>query len=162
MIDICPCGSNKQYSACCEPFILASKSPDSAEQLMRSRYTAYTHGLVDYIAQTMRGKALLGYDRASAKVWSMSVVWLNLEVINFYSENENTAFVEFSAIFLQKNNKLQEIHELSEFKLVDGSWYYVDGKQMTALNKHTNRLVPVNTPCPCGSGRKFKSCHMRR
>lgn len=162
MINNCPCGSQIQYSECCEPFLINKRFPVSAEQLMRSRYTAYTQALVDYIAQTMRGKAALGFDKVSAKTWASSVIWLNLDVINSYSNDAGTAFVEFSAIFLQKNNKLQEIHELSEFKFINGNWYYVDGKNLPARNKLTDRVVPVNTLCPCDSGRKFKSCHMRR
>ena len=162
MISNCPCGSKKKYEACCQPFIIGKEFPNSSEQLMRSRYTAYTQGLVDYIAQTMRGKVAIGYDKVSARAWATSVVWLKLDVIKSYSADKETAFVEFSALFLAKNNKLQEIHELSKFKLVDGRWYYVDGEQLSTRHKHTTRTVPVNSPCPCGSGRKFKSCHMSR
>ena len=42
MADSCPCGSEKSYSQCCEPFLSDMAQPDTAESLMRSRYTAYT------------------------------------------------------------------------------------------------------------------------
>ncbi|MDR1126989.1 MAG: SEC-C domain-containing protein, partial [Treponema sp.] len=48
----CPCGSGKQYTDCCEPFILGVQKPLTAEALMRSRYTAYTVHAVDYIVST--------------------------------------------------------------------------------------------------------------
>lgn len=38
---LCPCGSHKAYSQCCELFITHSQSPQTAEQLMRSRFTAF-------------------------------------------------------------------------------------------------------------------------
>jgi len=45
----CPCGSDLQYNDCCLPVIQGERTPATAEELMRARYTAYTqvemHGL---------------------------------------------------------------------------------------------------------------------
>lgn len=38
----CPCQSGKPYTECCQPFHLKTAFPETAEQLMRSRYAAYT------------------------------------------------------------------------------------------------------------------------
>jgi len=45
----CPCCSNRSFSECCEPFLVGKKIPGTPEELMRSRYSAYATGLVDYI-----------------------------------------------------------------------------------------------------------------
>ena len=45
----CPCGSGEPYSRCCRPFHLRLAEPPTAEQLMRSRYSAYAKGLDAYL-----------------------------------------------------------------------------------------------------------------
>ena len=49
---LCPCQSGKLYAHCCEPFHLAQAIPTTAEQLMRSRYAAYTLVNIPYIVTT--------------------------------------------------------------------------------------------------------------
>ncbi|BBD09151.1 SEC-C motif domain-containing protein [Desulfovibrio ferrophilus] len=48
----CPCGSGKEYTACCEPIINGTPAP-TAEALMRSRYSAYVVGNIDYIQTSL-------------------------------------------------------------------------------------------------------------
>lgn len=50
----CECGSKVAYEECCGPYHAGAKLPETAEKLMRSRYTAYCRGhntpaLVDYM-----------------------------------------------------------------------------------------------------------------
>lgn len=161
MIKNCYCGSGIEYFSCCGKFISGDCAPNTPEQLMRSRYSAYAQGIIDYIAATMSGTALDGFDNVSSKKWADSVIWLGLNVINAYNQSDDHGFVEFSAKFLQKNNKLQEIHELSEFIIQDGKWMYIDGKHLPTTAEYANKIVPRNQSCPCGSGRKFKSCHLK-
>ncbi|NDE82074.1 MAG: zinc chelation protein SecC, partial [Chlamydiia bacterium] len=47
----CPCGTGNSYKLCCEPFH-QGQLPDSALQLMRSRYSAYALCLPAYIIST--------------------------------------------------------------------------------------------------------------
>ena len=121
----CPCGSEAPYQACCAPFINGSQWAATPEQLMRSRYTAYTEANVNYIADTMRSPASDNYDKNDARSWAKRVKWIGLEVIQHYQEGE-TGFVEFIATF-KDSGKLQRIHELSTFKFIAGRWYYTDG-----------------------------------
>jgi SEC-C motif domain protein len=146
----CPCGSGKNYAQCCQPFHQDDKKPTTPEALMRSRYSAYAQANISYIEETMRGKALTGFDSTDAHAWASSVAWLGLRVIrSFLSKTPDVGYVEFVARF-QKDNQICFIHELSEFHLVDGCWYYVDGKQQPTPTR--------NSLCPCGSGQKFKRC----
>ena len=48
-MDSCPCGSGNDYKSCCEPIIQGKKAAETAEQLMRARYTAHVKVDVDFI-----------------------------------------------------------------------------------------------------------------
>lgn len=48
----CYCCSSKPFKECCEPFITGVKYPNSAEQLMRSRFSAYATAHYHYILET--------------------------------------------------------------------------------------------------------------
>jgi SEC-C motif-containing protein len=121
----CPCGSNKRYLECCGAYLLKKSIPNTPEALMRSRYTAYVEGNIDYIRRTMRGAALLNFNKHEAK---KKVEWRGLEIINADLEPENPAigYVEFKAKY-EKDKQELWLHEKSEFHLIDGRWYYVDG-----------------------------------
>ena len=49
---ICPCGSGREYSACCEPIIKGTSLAATAEELMRARYSAYEKHEIDFIVDT--------------------------------------------------------------------------------------------------------------
>lgn len=48
---LCPCGSGQKYKKCCRRYHQGARAPD-ALSLMRSRYSAYAAGAVDYIIDT--------------------------------------------------------------------------------------------------------------
>ncbi len=48
----CPCGSGVAYDACCGPLHHGGRQASTAVELMRSRYSAYTLGLADYVFRT--------------------------------------------------------------------------------------------------------------
>lgn len=147
----CLCGSQQTYAKCCSDFHQEIKSPDTAEQLMRSRYSAYAQNNMHYIENTMMGKALSGFSLDKATRSAAFTQWLGLEVINSYLDknNPNHAFVEFRALYAHAGKHIV-MHELSEFKRVDGKWFYIDGQMQKSSR---------NDPCPCHSGKKFKKCH---
>lgn len=152
----CPCDSNKIYFSCCEPYITGKQNPDSPEALMRSRYTAYTMANIDYIKETMRGKALIGFQELESKRWAKRVHWIKLDVINSTIETPSKGYVEFEASFVD-GSRLKSIHEKSEFICEEGRWYYIDGMHLSTT--HPDKMISRNTNCPCGSQRKFKNCH---
>jgi len=123
----CPCGSSRSYLECCGPFLEGKALPKSPEELMRSRYSAFTKGDTLYLEQTMTGKALERFDAKETKGWALSVQWLGLTIVKAPAHEGNIGWVEFIARF-KSEGKEYKIHELSEFHKVDGKWYYVDGK----------------------------------
>ena len=147
----CPCGSKKSYQQCCAVFHNRASNPNSAEELMRSRYSAFALNKLEYIKNTMTGKAAQGFIAEPEEQSQNSTQWLGLDVIKSYSykKNPNHAFVEFRALYTFEGTT-SVLHELSEFTKIDGRWFYTSGE-----TKKTSR----NDPCPCHSGRKLKRCH---
>ena len=45
----CPCGSGNAYTDCCRLIISGERSAETAEQLMRARYSAYTTAATDFL-----------------------------------------------------------------------------------------------------------------
>lgn len=143
----CPCGSNQSYDRCCSRFIENGELPNTPEELMRSRYTAYASANIDYIEKTMCDKAAVGFNAEQAKQWATHSEWLGLTVKQSSMDGDK-GFVEFFARHTI-GKQAQHIHELSEFHKIDEQWFYVDGEQPK---------IQRNDLCPCGSGKKYKKC----
>jgi SEC-C motif-containing protein len=92
---------------------------------MRSRYTAYSQGNIDYIVHTMTGPAAEGFDPEETRKWAKSVRWVKLEVISA-SMNGDEGEVSFKAYYAKKN-KPYVLAEKSQFKQIKGEWKYVTG-----------------------------------
>ncbi len=156
----CPCGTTEELANCCEPYVKGEKNAPTAEALMRSRYTSYTMEAVDYIVDTHHADSREDVDRDAALHWAQAATWQGLQIIETEKggEDDDEGVVEFIARFgLQ--GKSQVHHERSNFKKVDGKWYYVDGemtKQKPIVRE--GKKVGRNEPCSCGSGKKYKKC----
>lgn len=134
--DLCPCGSKKAFSDCCGRFLDGGEKPRTPEQLMRSRYTAYTLGdRGDYLVSTWLTAVELGYTAADFnKETEQKIQWQKLEIIKS-SQKGNLGQVEFKAYYTQTDKKDAGAastgtfllhHEKSLFKRMDGVWYYVE------------------------------------
>ncbi len=170
----CPCGSDTAYETCCGPY-LAGKPPETAEKLMRSRYTAYTRADVEYIRKTMVPEARKDFDVESTKQWAVGSKWKGLKIVDTRKggPEDSTGVVEFVATYEIKGNGIDH-HEVATFRRTkEGQWLFVDGeahehkegeghkhhdapKQVTV--KRETPKVGRNDACPCGSGKKFKKC----
>ena len=128
MQHLCPCGSDFPYSNCCEPIINASKVASTAQQLMRSRYAAFTTANVDYLMRSHSAKTRPIGERKSIERWAKSVQWMGLVILNTEAgeANDETGTVEFKAMYIEKG-KLQQIHEKSLFRKENHQWLYVSG-----------------------------------
>ena len=75
----CPCGSGDALGECCGRYHAGMAAP-SAELLMRSRYSAYVLGLVDYLRATTLPTQQDELDVEGMRRWSLESTWLGLEV----------------------------------------------------------------------------------
>jgi SEC-C motif-containing protein len=99
----------------------------TAEDLMRSRYTAFTMANGDYLIESHHKTTQKPKDKKSIIKWAKSVKWLKLEVLYTErgGENENEGIVEFKAVFLE-GLRPNSIEEKSRFLKEDGVWFYVE------------------------------------
>ncbi len=78
----CPCGSDSTYENCCAPLIKGTRTAETAEQLMRSRYSAYTESEIEYLINTTHPDQKDGMDEKSIRKWSQNATWHRLEIIH--------------------------------------------------------------------------------
>lgn len=156
----CPCGSEKKFTDCCEPFINGEKTPATAEELLRSRYSAFTISNVAYIVNTTSPNQRNQMSEDAIKKWADDSEWKKLEIIDIKngSADAQETQIEFIAHYVLKDMK-QHHHEIATFKKYDGKWLFEDGK--TVSHEQFKRETPKvgrNDPCSCGSGKKYKKC----
>ncbi len=118
----CPCFSGKKYNECCQKFHSGTQ-PNSALELMRSRYAAYAMQNSDYIMETTDpdGPQFL----ANSELWKAQIeefakmtTFKGLEIV----DAEETV-VHFRAI-LERENHDMSFEERSLFKKRNGKWLY--------------------------------------
>ena len=121
----CPCGSEQPYTDCCKiwhaGFAEGAYAPDP-EALMRSRYSAYVVGLIDYLLATWHPSTSPG------DLELPPLKWLGLEVRHAEASGD-AGVVEFVAR-CRVNGRAQRMHETSRFVRQDGRWFYIDGQMM--------------------------------
>lgn len=156
----CPCGSETQLENCCLPLIQGKKKPTTAEDLLRSRYTAFTRGDVDYILETHHSKTKADVKREEIEEWSKSSEWLGLRVVQKEAgeASDSQGTIVFCAGY-KADGKVQEHWEQSFFEKEGTTWKFLDAKGVQfGPYKRTEPKIGRNDPCACGSGKKFKKC----
>ena len=158
----CPCGSGRDYSACCEKYICGTAKAPTAEALMRSRYSAYVEHAVDYIIKTCVHRGKDDIDYKSTRDWSEQSTWLGLKIISTEKggPDDTEGVVEFEAVY-ERDGFKDVHHETAKFKRKDGAegeWLYEDGHISPRTIVRSSPKVGRNDPCPCGSGKKYKHC----
>ena len=159
-MDICPCGSSMPYTGCCRPLISGEQRADTAEQLMRSRYTAYVKKELTWLRDSLHPAHRADYDEASSRAWAERAEWHGIEILNTVKggPEDQEGTVEFVVSFTESGVR-QEHRERSSFERTGGAWYFTEGKALPP--RPVVRQGPKagrNDPCPCGSGKKFKKC----
>ncbi len=153
MIIKCPCGSNETFDQCCNPYIQHKKLPETSEQLMRSRYSAYATQHFPYVLATYVKAQRSQLTLAELSADADSQKWVGLTVHEVDS-SFSPASVRFTAKYIVDND-LYELSEYSRFTFEDGAIRYQDGD---ILSHRKIATLKRNDPCPCLSGKKFKKC----
>jgi SEC-C motif-containing protein len=120
----CPCGSGLTESACCGPYLRGEALPETAEQLMRSRYTAFVRRDEGYLLSTWHADF-----RPRRVRFALGQRWLGLQIraTAAGAPGDDRGSVEFVARYkvLGRGHRL---HEISRFERVEGRWYYCEGE----------------------------------
>ena len=121
----CPCGSESKYSDCCLPFHKYETFPVTAEQLMKSRFSAFELHLKDYLMKTWDE-----ITRPGNIEFTPDLHWNRL-VINGRKKGrkkDQEGWVTFIAYY-QVGSEEGSLHEKSFFRRnKSGHWQYVDGE----------------------------------
>ena len=117
----CACSSGNPYAECCQAYHLKATYPQTPEQLMRSRYSAYALHLIDYLWDTTHPSKRYLYNKADIEKWAKDNHWLRLEIVGAKKD-----VVEFKAFYQQGLRDFVH-HERSVFKKENGKWYYFSG-----------------------------------
>lgn len=122
----CYCGSLKQYSDCCEKAHKNLDEVKTAEQLMRSRYSAFVLANGEYLMQSHHSSTRPVKEKKAIVKWAKSVEWIKLEVLETSkgSTNDTEGTVTFKAYFYEKG-KVDVIHEKSKFVKENNYWMYL-------------------------------------
>lgn len=125
---LCPCQSGKPFNYCCGPAVNGSRPAKTAEALMRSRYTAFTLGAVDYLIESTAPENRREEDRELMMEQSQITNWVELKILDTKAgqANDLTGEVSFEASFESPEGE-GTLKETSRFRYEDGRWYYVDG-----------------------------------
>lgn len=160
MSEFCPCGSKLTFSQCCEPFLLETKKPKTATQLMRARYTAYAMGAVEFLYKTSSAKVKKEFDADNSRKWAESAKWTGIEIVKESDgkADDTTGAVEFIAHYTVNETEFNH-HEKADFAKVKDEWLFMDGKIFgPEPERRVEPKVGRNDPCACGSGKKSKKC----
>ena len=128
---------------------------------MRSRYTAYVLRDAAYLLSTWDP----AHRPADLDLRADPTEWLGLQILGTEAggETDQRGRVKFVARFRTRGTE-QALHEDSRFRRHGDRWLYVDGEiaRSGAPTPPPGRTAPAgpgrNSPCPCGSGQKFKRC----
>lgn len=128
VVSPCPCGTGLDYAACCQPLHRGRVSAQTAEQLMRARYSAYRFKLVDYLVETTHPDKRSATLAAEIEAWATETEFVRLEILSTRQgqATDKIGKVEFIAHFLQAGKELQ-MHETSRFRRFKTCWVYLDG-----------------------------------
>ena len=144
------------YSDCCQPYHKGLKKAETAERLMRTRYSAFVKVLPEYIVTTTLPAQQSLLDVAAIEDWAKQTPWAGLEIIQHTPKlGKRHAQVEFKAFYTIADAQQAAHHERSTFvkvkdEAVNETWFFLD--PTVAMS------VTQKQPCICGSGEKFKRC----
>ncbi|MGY1773190.1 YchJ family protein [Blastococcus sp. SYSU D00813] len=119
----CPCGTGLTYGECCGRLHDGTAPAATAEQLMRSRYSAFVVGDAAYLLATWHPRT-----RPASLDLDPEVRWLGLEVLATSGGGMLAAegTVEFRASYVRGRRPGAQ-HEDSRFRREGGRWTYLDG-----------------------------------
>ena len=158
--DTCPCNSGKAYGECCGPILDGGAKAETAEALMRARYTAYVTEHIPFLKDSAVKAVQDEFDEEESTAWSRAARWHGLEIIRTEGgqKGDKTGVVEFRATYTA-NGEFCNHHEVSTFVKEKGGWKFEDGE--IVKDEPIRREEPKvgrNDLCPCGSGKKYKKC----
>jgi SEC-C motif domain protein len=156
----CPCGQQEALEDCCGRFVSGSDFPQTAEELMRSRYTAFATHQIEYLIATHHPETRGEVVRDDVRRFSEGMTWRGLEILEVVDgqAGDDQGWVEFIARYVERGAERAH-HERSLFRRHQGRWFFHSVVPPSSTpSQRTQPKLGRNEPCPCGSGKKYKKC----
>ncbi len=118
----CPCDGAREYAHCCQPIHRGELEAATPEALMRSRYSAFALGLIDYLRHSWAPETCpvdLELDPAQR--------WTRLRILDAPAVEGERGVVHFRAHY-RYGEERDFLEERSRFRREAGRWVYVDGE----------------------------------
>ncbi|MEO6867252.1 MAG: YchJ family metal-binding protein, partial [Gaiellales bacterium] len=153
----CHCGSGQTFSECCQPVIQRERVAATAEELMRSRYSAFATGDVDWIMDSHHADTVDEIDREQVEEWSGGSEWLGLRIRSTEAggADDDEGSVTFRARYRAQGQQVDHT-EIAHFEREGGEWRFhsvlEEADQPDLVPVGPSSSVGRNDPCPCGSG----------
>ena len=125
----CYCCSGKTFEACCKRLIAGEAKAATAEELMRSRYSAYAAVRVAYLMKTTHPSVRAAHNAKEIERWAKSCSWNGLEIVSteMGGAADIIGTVEFKAMYQDLSGRRLVHHESSKFVKDGGQWFFVTG-----------------------------------
>ncbi|MEQ8587228.1 MAG: YchJ family metal-binding protein [Thalassobaculaceae bacterium] len=120
MFEPCECGSGKNYVGCCGRLHGGAPARD-AEELMRSRYCAFSRGNTGYLLKSWAVET-----RPLTLTLDPAQEWTGLTIQRHEATGPDTARVRFTATW-RRGNRTGRLNETSRFRRDGPGWVYIDG-----------------------------------
>jgi SEC-C motif domain protein len=117
----CPCGSAQAYGDCCGRLHRRETTAATAEQLMRSRFSAFSIGDTAYLLRTWHPTT-----RPGRLTLDPQQRWTRLDILTIDQGGlfDTIGTVEFRAHYRESGHP-GTLHEHSRFVREDGEWVYL-------------------------------------
>lgn len=111
------------YDVCCGRLHRGAAQAETAEELMRSRYSAYAVGDLDHVFRSWHPRT-----RPDDLTPSPGMTWTSLDILDTLAggPDDQEGEVEFRANYRTSSGE-GDLHERSRFVRRAGRWVYVDG-----------------------------------
>lgn len=119
----CHCGNQQVFDDCCGAIISGHKTATTAEQLMRSRYSAFVEQDKDYLLASWHPD-----QRPEELDFDPQQQWIGLKIVRTDAgqAGDETGVVEFVARY-KLQGKAYRLEEVSQFERINGQWLYTSG-----------------------------------
>ena len=131
----CPCGGGR-YATCCRPLHRQERLAQTAEQLMRSRYSAFALGEIDHLLRTQPAPDAAAERRRSLEASCRQLRWRQLVIVASQAgaAEDLEGTVSFEAHYSAAGQRGVS-RELSRFAREggrpDGAWLYLEALELS-------------------------------
>ena len=135
----CPCGGSSEgasYGRCCRPLHRQEQAAATAEQLMRSRYSAFVLAQIDHLLRTQPSEQSVQARRRSLEASCRKLRWRGLEIVA--TEAGGPDDLEGTVTFIAHYSAGAErgtLRECSRFAREggrpDGAWLYLEALELS-------------------------------